>query len=384
MAAEIPDWVDVTFVDDNVQDLPLDGAFDFVGISIMLTSQLPRAFEIADHFVGRGIPVICGGISSMLHADEVQGHCTSLFYGEVEGRLAQVFDDARNGRLAPRYDYAHSFPPIEAVGPARRDILDYEFYQHKGIRTADLFHASRGCRFNCFPCCTPFLGGRQFRPRPMDKVAEELATMENDRMFVVDNSLAQDKQWELDLFRTMAPFKKRWCCHPIQDDDEVLAAAADAGAWYVYQAIVDMSDYIRERIRRYKGFGIGVEGTIILGTDDQDEDYIKRFVDFLLDIELDLAEFTVLTPFWHTRIREQLQNEGRVLTNDYTKYNAGTVVFQPKLMSPERLQDLYHYAWETFYADEPQTYKMYRLFRKIQPERIRRAATPKGVTSGGS
>jgi len=218
----------------------------------------------------------------------------------------------------------------------------------------------------------------------MDKVAEELATMENDRMFVVDNSLAQDKQWELDLFRTMAPFKKRWCCHPIQDDDEVLAAAADAGAWYVYQAIVDMSDYIRERIRRYKGFGIGVEGTIILGTDDQDEDYIKRFVDFLLDIELDLAEFTVLTPFWHTRIREQLQNEGRVLTNDYTKYNAGTVVFQPKLMSPERLQDLYHYAWETFYADEPQTYKMYRLFRKIQPERIRRAATPKGVTSGGS
>lgn len=371
MAAEIPEWVNVTFVDHNLEEIPYTDEWDFIGISVMLTSQLPDAFTISKKFMEMGKEVIFGGISSMLHSEGVQNHCTSLFFGEVEGRLEQVFADKKNGHLKSLYDYHQDFPPIESIGPARRSILNYENYNYKGIQMVDLFHASRGCRFNCFPCCTPFLGGRRFRPRPMDNVAEELATIDNDRLFVVDNSLAQEKQWEIDLFRTMIPFKKKWCCHPIQDDDEVLDLAAQAGAWYVYQAIFDTSEYIRKRVQRYKSFGIGVEGTIILGMDDHDEDYIKRLVDFLLEIELDLAEFTILTPFAHTPIRAQLEKDNRIITNDLSQYDAGHVVYQPKLMSPDTLQELYHYAWETFYKDEPQTYKMYAMYQRIAPKRKR-------------
>jgi hypothetical protein len=373
MAAEIPRWVEVTFADANVQEVPFEGEWDLVGISVMLTSQLPHAFEISKRFMETGIPVIFGGIATMLHADEVAPHCTSFFFGEVEGRLEEVFDDFRKGELKAHYDYRLDFPRIETVGTARRSILDYSLYRHKGVRMVDLFHASRGCRFNCFPCCTGFLGGRQFRPRPMDRIADELATIDNDRLFIVDNSLTQEKKWEIDLFKTMIPLKKKWCYHPIEDDDEVLDLAARAGAWYVYQAIFDMSDYIRNRIKRYKSYGIGVEGTIILGTDDHDEEYIKRLVDFLLDIDLDLAEFTVLTPFAQTPIRRELECEGRILSNDYTSYNAGKVVFQPKRMTPAKLQEMYHYAWETFYHDEPQTYKMYKLFQKVSGPRKSRA-----------
>ena len=43
--------------------------------------------------------------------------------------------------------------------------------------------------------------------------------------------------------------------------------------------------------------------------DDHDEDYIKRLVDFLLEINLDLAEFTIMTPFPHTPIRATLEEE---------------------------------------------------------------------------
>ena len=365
MAAAIPSWVKVTFIDENVDTVPFEQSWDFVGISTMLTSQLPRAFEIASQFRERGVDVIFGGISTMLHSEEVARHATSVFLGEAEGRLEQVFEDKKNERLKPLYNYMNQFPDIESVGPARRSILDYKKYEYKGMRMVDLFHASRGCRFNCFPCCTAFLGGRQFRPRPMHRIEEELSRIDNDKLFVVDNSLAQDKEWEKELFKTMIPFKKRWCCHPIQDDDEVLDLAAQAGAWYVYQAIFDTSDYIRNRVKRYQSYGIGVEGTIILGTDDQDEDYIKRLVDFLLEINLDLAEFTVLTPFAHTPIREQLEKEGRILSNNLLDYNAGKVVFQPKKMTPDKLQEMYHYAWETFYKDEPQRYKMFKLFKKI-------------------
>jgi radical SAM superfamily enzyme YgiQ (UPF0313 family) len=367
MAAAIPSWVDVTFVDENVDTVPFSDEWDFIGISVMLTSQLPRAFNIAGQYMAMGKDVIFGGISAMLHADEVKNHCTALFLGEVEGRLEEVFNDKKDNRLKPLYDYSLKFPPMQAIGPARRSILDYSKYYYKGVKMVDLFHASRGCRFNCFPCCTSFLGGREFRPRPMDKVTEELATIDNERLFIVDNSLAQDREWEIELFKTMIPFKKKWCSHPIEDDDEVLDLAAQAGAWYVYQAIFDTSDFIKRRVERYKSYGIGVEGTIILGTDDHDEDYIKRLVDFLLEIDLDLAEFTVLTPFAHTPIREQYEKEGRIITNDYERYNAGEVVFTPNKISPHKLQELFHYAWETFYHDEPQSYKMYKLYQKIMP-----------------
>lgn len=374
MAAEIPDWVQVTFVDENVQPLPDLTKWDFIGISTMLSSQLPRAFEIADQIRDLGIEVIFGGIATMLHAEQVKEHASSVFLGEVEGgRLANVFLDKQNGQLKPLYNYMNIFPDINLVGPARRSILDYSKYDHKGVRMVDLFHASRGCRFNCFPCCTGFLGGNQFRPRPIDKVVEELSMIENDRLFIVDNSLAQDKQWEMDLFDAIAPLKKVWCCHPIEDDDEVLEKAARAGAWYVYQAVFDTSDHIRERVKRYKSYGIGVEGTIILGTDDQDEDAIKRLVDFLMEIDLDLAEFTILTPFAHTPIRAQYEQNGRILHNDLSLYNAGNVVYQPKQMSPSKLQELYHYAWNTFYKDEPQRYKMYKLFKQALEKKATQA-----------
>jgi len=210
-----------------------------------------------------------------------------------------------------------------------------------------------------------YLGGRRFRPRPIDKAVEEMAAIDNNRLFIVDNSLAQDTQWEKDLFREMIPLKKKWCSHPIEDDPEVLDLAAQAGAWYVYQAVFDTSDYIRERIKRYHDHGISVEGTILLGLDRHTEDDIKRFIDFLLDIELDLAEFTVLAPFPHTKAYDELHSQGRILSYDWNDYTADKVVYQPKHMSPERLQELFQYAWDTFYAEESQMIRMYKLYQKV-------------------
>lgn len=364
-AAALPDDVDLTFTDDNLQPINFDVDCDLVAISTMLTSQLPRAFEIAREFRQRGKKVIFGGISTMLHAEEVQQHADSVFLGEVEGRIGALLDDFRRGELKPVYDYMHQHPDIGLVGTARREILDRELYNYRGVQMLDLVHASRGCKFDCFPCCTGFLGGKTFRPRPVAKVIEEMEAIQNNRLFIVDNSLAQDRDWLLELFKAMEPIKKKWVSHPILDDDEVLKWAAKAGAWYVYQAVFDTSDTIRKRVQRLKDHGIGIEGTIILGTDDQSEDDIKRLVDFLIEIELDVAEFTILTPFPHSPIRRKMEQEGRILSNDWSQYTADKVVFQPKQMTPEKLQELYYYAWDYFYAQSGHQLKMGELFKQV-------------------
>ena len=310
-AAALPDYVDVEFIDENLEEINFDDPLDFVGISMMLTVQIKRGWEIADIYRKKGIKVIFGGIAAMLHAEETMLHADSVFLGEAEGRMEEVFTDWRQGRLKPCYDYINNRPPIETVGPARRDILKRELYNYKGVQMVDLVHASRGCRFNCYPCAVAYLGGREFRPRPIETAVAEMAGIDNNRLFIVDNSLSQDTQWEMELFREMIPLKKKWCCHPIEDKPEVLELAARAGAWYVYQAVFDTSDYIRDRIKRYHDHGIAVEGTILLGLDSHSEDYIKRLIDFLLEIELDLAEFTVLTPFPHTKAFAELEKQNR-------------------------------------------------------------------------
>jgi radical SAM superfamily enzyme YgiQ (UPF0313 family) len=371
MAAALPEYVDVTFLDENVEPIDFDATVDFVGISMMLTAQIKRGWEIADTFRARGVKVMCGGIATMLHAEETELHADAVFLGEAEGRMEQVFVDFKNGQLQKVYNYMHDFPPIENVGTARRSILNREMYNYRGVQMVDLVHASRGCRFNCYPCAVRFLGGRQFRPRPYDKVIAELANIENNRLFIVDNSLAQDKDWEIGLFKEMIPLKKKWCSHPIEDDDQVLDLAAQAGAWFVYQAIFDSSDFIRNRIKRYHDHGIAVEGSILLGLDYHTEDYIKRWMDFLLESELDMAEFTILTPFRHTRTFDDLHNAGRIFSYDWNDYTCGKVVFQPKLMTPEKLQEMYYYCWDRFYEEEPQNYKMFKMLKNVMDKEKR-------------
>jgi radical SAM superfamily enzyme YgiQ (UPF0313 family) len=363
-AATVPEEHEVLFTDENVEEMNFEESPDLVCISMMLTCQIPRGFEIADRFREMGVPVVMGGIGTSLHVDEATKHADAVFVGEAEGRFEKVLDDLKNGELKTKYDYLDNPVQIETVNTARRSILNRELYNYRSVQMADLVHASRGCRFNCYPCCVRYLGGQSFRPRPIDKVVEEVESIPNNRLFFVDNSLAQDKKWELDLFKALAPLKRSIISHPIEDDDEVLKAAADAGVWWVYQAIFDTSDYIRQRVRRMKDYGIAVEGTVLLGLDEHDEYYIRQLIDFLAEIDLDLAEFTILTPFPHTRVYQDLEEQGRILHKNWSQYSGDQVVFMPAKIPPDRLQDLFQYAWSAFYSNEPQPVKIARLLKK--------------------
>jgi radical SAM superfamily enzyme YgiQ (UPF0313 family) len=369
-AAIIPADIELVFEDENVEKLQFDNSADLIALSVMLTCQLPRAFEIAREYRARNIPVICGGIAATLHSQEVARHVDAIFIGEAEGHFDVVLEDFKRGQLKPVYDFLSDLSDVSQVGPARRNILNRSLYNYRGVQMLDLIHASRGCKFNCFPCCSGYLGGRQFRPRPIHKVIEEMNGIDNNHLFIVDNSLAQERNWLIELFTAMKPLKKKWVSHPIMYDKEVLKLAAEAGCWYVYQAIFDTSDVIRDRIKMLKDFGIGIEGTIILGTDEQDENEIKKLVDFLCKMEVDIAEFTILTPYPHSPIRHQMEQDGRILHNNWIDYSADKVVFKPLKITPEKLQELYYYAWDTFYADAGYELKMGRLFHNVMLKEI--------------
>jgi radical SAM superfamily enzyme YgiQ (UPF0313 family) len=376
-AACVPSGVDVTITDENVQELDLARDDELVGISMMLTCQTPRGYAIADELRARGRTVVLGGLAVALHEEEARRHGDAVVVGEGEGLVEAVVGDFAAGRLQPVYRHGRR-PDIAKIPLPRRELLDKRrFYTHKGWELVDLVETSRGCRFHCAPCCTPFLGGRRHRIKPLDRV---LADMErcSRLLFLVDNSLEQDVEYQQTLFGAMAGLGKRWVSHPLTPDPAVLRLARDAGAWYVYHAVYTISDKIRDRIKLFHDHGIRVEGTILLGLDEHDEEFLKRFIDFLLTIELDLAEFTVLTPFPHTEFGKRLEAEGRIIDRDWSHYDAGHVVFRPRRMSPEALQRLYEDAWREFYRAESQTLRMTKLLLPVvrdDPARAHRRAT---------
>ena len=71
------------------------------------------------------------------------------------------------------------------------------------------------------------------------------------------------------------------------------------------------------------------------------------------------------SPFPHTPFRKEMEEQGRILHNDWIKYTCGEVAFQPKLMTVDSLQKMYHYAWDTFYSDCCQEIKMAKLFMDV-------------------
>ena len=66
-------------------------------------------------------------------------------------------------------------------------------------------------------------------------------------------------------------------------------------------------------------------------------------------MHIDLPRYAVLTPFPGTAAYKKLNAQNRLLHRDWSRYDVEHVVFQPAQMSPERLQEGLHWAWQQSY-----------------------------------
>jgi len=110
LAALTPSDVEVVLIDENVEPIDFDEKIDLVGITGM-TCVIPRAYEIADAFRNRGIPVVMGGIHVSMLPEEAIQHCDSVVIGEAEKIWEQVVRDAEKKNLQKLYR-APRFPEL--------------------------------------------------------------------------------------------------------------------------------------------------------------------------------------------------------------------------------------------------------------------------------
>ncbi len=361
IAALTPEDWDVEILDARVRPVDYDARVDLVGIT-GLTSEMPSAYEIADGFRKKGVKVVMGGIHVSALPQEALLHSDAVVIGEAELVWHALLDDFKRGELKPLYRAA-ALCGMDAMAVPRRKLLDRRMYG-SGFST---LQATRGCPFNCDYCTVTAFFGNKFRVRPVDEVIEEIKGLGAKEFFFMDDNIVGRPRYAKELFEKLAPLKLRWGSQAsitLAKDAELLRLYAKSGGRYAFIGFESLSqknlegmrkgwnsakDY-KESIKKIHDAGINIIGSFVFGLDDDDNTVFKNTLDFIMETNIDAAQFHILTPLPGTATYRALEKEGRIVDMDWGKYHTGEVVFKPKGMTAEELQNGYYWIFRNMYS----------------------------------
>ena len=345
-AATPPSW-EVTLIDELQDAIPFGGDFDLVGITAM-THQSKRAYEIADRFRAEGMPVIMGGMHPTVLPEEAKLHADSIVIGEAEAVMATLLDDFLAGRMAPFYQASIPENDLLEIPWARRDILAGKRYI-----TTQTIQTSRGCPNNCDFCTvTPYFGNR-FRYRDPADILAQIRSFPRKFVIFLDDNLLGDPAKARPVLEGMAEMGIRWGSQTglrFAEDPELLKLVARSGCIGLFVGIESVTGkYSKitksvgkssqaDLVKRVRDAGIILETSLIFGFDDHDKSIFENTLLFIDECSPSVPTFNLLTPYPGTAFFRQYQQEGRLLHTDWSRYNHSEVVFRPKLMTPEQLQ----------------------------------------------
>jgi radical SAM superfamily enzyme YgiQ (UPF0313 family) len=374
---------DVKIFVEEVKGIDFEKIFeaDAVGIST-ITSTAPRAYEIARQVKKLGIPVFMGGPHVTFMPEEALRYCDYVLRGEAEDTILEFVKALETGSGLENvkglsYKKGHHFVHNE-IPPHCPDLDKYpvpDFSLIHGFvgskKTHDItpIMTSRGCPFACNFCAVTEMFGRGYRFRSTDKVIEEIKARNPEWIFFYDDNFTANRERTKELLQKILDNKMRlhWSAQvriDVAKDPEVLDLMRKAGCAQVYiglesinpktleffkksQTIEEMENAIKT-IHRY---GIKIHGMFIFGSEHDDVHTIRQTVKFAKRMEIESVQFIMLVPLPGTQVFKTMEEEGRLLSRDWSYYDGHHVVFKPRKMSFLDLQvetvkaTLHFYSW---------------------------------------
>jgi radical SAM superfamily enzyme YgiQ (UPF0313 family) len=353
---------EMSIIDESLTAIDFEQEVDLVAITA-ITPLAPRGYEIADQFRKRGKKVILGGIHASWLPEEAKRHADSVAIGEADEIWIEILKDAEKGDLKPFYRQDRR-TDLSRLPVARRNL-----FPPKGYLFHNLIQTTRGCPYDCEFCSVTALYGRSYRMRPILEVEKELQSLERSKayIFFVDDNIVGNASYAKELFTMLSHYRLRWVSQgPIHvaEDEALVKQMARAGCHGLFIGFESLREenlnLMEKRINRVKayelgieklhGAGIGVYASFVFGYDYDDVSVFDEFIEFAERNRIDGAFLPILTPFPGTRVYQRLKQEGRLLTEDWSKYDMATVVFQPKRMTVEELQEGFWKVNRSFYS----------------------------------
>ncbi len=361
LAALTPSYpdIDIRLVDGSVEKVPLDYDADLVAISV-ITGCATSAYEIADHYRRRNIPVVLGGVHVTILPGEAINHADAIVIGRAEKAWPHLIEDFRSGRMQKIYEEEVIDDQLLDVPPPRRDL-----HRRSGYMVPDSIQATRGCKKVCDFCTVPAVWPKYLK-RPVDDVIMDIRATKGKYIAFNDVSIAEDSEYAKELFTAMIPLGKKWgglATVDIINDPELLRLMKASGCGYLLFGFESDSQTVLKDIRKgfnkpvnyddviriMHGMNISVQGCFVFGFDHDSKEVFQRTVDRVNDLKIDIPRYSLYTPYPGTELFRRLQGEGRILSYNWDDYDTMHVVIQPALMTPEELYRDFKWAYrETF------------------------------------
>ena len=269
---------------------------------------------------------------------------------------------------------------METIPVARREI-----FAGKRYLLTNTLQTTRGCPFDCEFCSVTAFYGRKYRERPVEPVLAELEGLrsKNSFAFFVDDNLVADRRYALALFSGMKGMGFKWLSHAPIDfarDPELMRAAGEAGCIGMFvgfeslnqealKAMGKVTNKVQSYLddaRAFRDNGIGILGSFVLGLDGDTPAVFEPVLRFCEEARLEAAIFPILTPYPGTAVRERLEAEGRITSNDWRDYDMGHVTFVPSGMTAAELKAGHDWLNSSFYSFSSMYRRIFKLHRSLQ------------------
>ena len=351
---------EISIADEHVEPLRLDDSPDLVVIQVYITSAF-RSYRIADHYRRRGAYVVLGGLHVTSLPDEAAEHADTIFLGPGEDTWPQFLRDYRKGQPAKRYQSLRR--TIDNVPPIRRDLIKRHLYL-----VPNSIVVSRGCPYVCDFCYKEafFKGGRSFYTQPVDAALAEIDRLPGRHLYFLDDHLFGNAQFAGALFDGMRGMGRLWQAAGTVNSvlqPGLLEKAVNCGlrSLFVGFETTNIANLREQRkmqnirhsysdaVRRLHGLGVMINGSFVFGMDADDETVFKRTVDWAISESIETSTFHILTPYPGTALYSRMQQEGRMMHDNWDLYDTRHTVFQPRRLTPTQLEAGYWRAYKDFY-----------------------------------
>jgi radical SAM superfamily enzyme YgiQ (UPF0313 family) len=361
VAALTPDKHEVILIDDNVHDINFDEPVDLVGLTAM-TCYVNRAFEIADEFRRRGVPVVMGGPHATLAPYEALEHVDAVVIGEAENVWEQLLEDFEKGELKEVYRGVDDKPTMEANPHPAWHLIPTTNYVFFGVE------ATRGCPFDCNFCSIKQIYGPTFRVRSPDDVIEEIKNAPNNQIFFTDDNLIGNKPFAKELFTKMKGLGVSWGCQMsinVAFMPEMLKLMKDAGCFFIFigletldkEAVVAMNKPVNkmnyyDAIANVQGMGIHVIGSFIVGSDNDTPETFVELRDFVQESKLSWVMINVMNSPPGTEFLRQMEEQGRNVVYSYDELDGAHATVTHPTMGRQEIEERFRWLYREIYSWE--------------------------------